>query len=168
MAAVVVEAVGVVAGVLGIAGFVENNLPAQTPKGSTVRVAVGLNGKSGLSGADGDAPSFQAWNENQETIGLSNDGQKIKSGGFVDIFVDQMATGSDHSTEQPTYLQIGAGNDAVCIAYVSVTQYPPTIHSEVPHYLTLRSLLKLGQTARSGDGLATGASNAAMIGMPPT
>ena len=116
-----VGVIGVVSGIVTITGFVQSNWPDKPAgEGSTVRCAVTLNG-NGLSNADGKAPSIQAWNENRETIGLSDDGQKIKSGSFADIFVDHHATGIDATGQQPTFIQLAAFDDAICVAYLSQT-----------------------------------------------
>lgn len=53
----VVEAIGVVAGVLGIVQFGMNNFADTTEPGSTIKVAVGLDGENGgTEDAGGDLP----------------------------------------------------------------------------------------------------------------
>lgn len=89
---------------------------------SAIRVAVALNGGldlpaplDGPTEADGDFPAILAFNELGGYIGSSWTHEKIPSGGFSEVIVDQ-AKGPG---QQATYLQFFARKDAVCIAYIS-------------------------------------------------
>ena len=92
------------------------------PNDSAVRVAVALDGgvdlpapNDGPTEADEDFPTILAFNELGGYIGSSWTHEKIPSGGFNEVIVDQ-AKGPG---QQATYLQFFARKDAVCIAYIS-------------------------------------------------
>ena len=104
---------GAVADTLGIYGFLAALFAGQNKNICTVRVAAALNG-NGLSGADGGVGAVRLYNENQQLIGSRN-GAYIGSGGFGDFAVQQP------NTQQATYVQIGATNDALCIPYATTT-----------------------------------------------
>ena len=89
---------------------------------STLRVAVALNGRSDLLApqdgpqeADGDFPAVLAFNELGGYIGSSWHNDKIPSGAFQDVIIDQ----DKGPGQQAAYLQFFAKNDAICIAYIS-------------------------------------------------
>ncbi|KAI0451230.1 hypothetical protein F5B21DRAFT_516857 [Xylaria acuta] len=80
--AAVLEAIGLISGVLGIIQFGIDNLPKEDSVGSTIRVTVGLD-----------------------------------LGEFGDITVDH----NHNSWQQATYAPFSANNDAISIAYASIT-----------------------------------------------
>ncbi|KAK7446355.1 hypothetical protein VKT23_014561 [Stygiomarasmius scandens] len=123
MATALVNIIGVVSGVVTIVGFIQSNLPSQNEaEGATIRVAVGVDGTDGLNEAGGNRPYVVGFNEVGDAIGLTENGDKIGSGQFVDMILDQNAAGEDHTKEQPTWLQFTqSGTDGICIAYISVT-----------------------------------------------
>ena len=117
MAAGIFEAIGVISGVLGIIQFGADNFPVPDKVGSTVRVAVGLDFSGGLREAGGDLPDVRLWNEAGEFLGKTTDPGKVGTGGYRDITVDH----KHDSTQQATYTLFSANNDAICIAYTSIT-----------------------------------------------
>lgn len=92
---------------------------------SVVRIAVGLNSHDHSApspddqpwDADGTTPALLAFNELGGYIGGSNWQKRphIKSGTYTDVTVHQ---GKGQGQQAP-YLQLFAGTDAVCIAYIS-------------------------------------------------
>lgn len=122
MASVALNALSVVSGIVTIVGFIQSNLPdGPDPIGAKMRVAVGLDG-NGLSEAGGDRPYVVGFNEVGDAIGLTEGGDKIGSGSFAEMVLDQNAAGTDATGQQATYLQITpSGDDGICIAYVSIT-----------------------------------------------
>ncbi|KAJ8109145.1 hypothetical protein ONZ43_g6215 [Nemania bipapillata] len=118
MAAVgILDAIGLLSGVLGIVQFGIDNVPKAESVGSTVRVTVGLDMKGGLNNAGGDLPDIRLFNEVGEFLGIVADPGKVKSGSFGDITVKH----NDNSGQQATYALFSANNDAICIAYTSIT-----------------------------------------------
>ena len=117
MAAGIFEAIGVISGVLGIVQFGIDNFAEPESKGSTVRIAVGLDYDNGLNNAGGDLPDIRLFNEAGGFLGMVADPGKVDSGGFADITVDH----DDDSTQQAAYTLFSANNDAICIAYASIT-----------------------------------------------
>ncbi len=113
----VIEAIGVISGVLGILQFGVDNFPEQKAVGSSVRVTVGLDTQGGLDNAGGDLPDVRLFNEAGDFIGIETDPGKVEDGGFGDITIDHKGD----STQQPTYALFSANKDAICIAYVSIT-----------------------------------------------
>ncbi|KAI1774803.1 hypothetical protein F4818DRAFT_418994 [Hypoxylon cercidicola] len=116
-AAGIIEAIGVISGVLGIIQFGADNFAAPESVGSTIRVTVGLDYSGGLNNAGGDLPDVRLFNEGGEFIGIKVGPGKVKDGGFGDIKIDH----NDDTTQQPTYALFSANNDAICIAYTSIT-----------------------------------------------
>ncbi|OTA92355.1 hypothetical protein M434DRAFT_387364 [Hypoxylon sp. CO27-5] len=115
--AAVIEAIGVISGVLGILQFGIDNFPKQDSVDSTVRVTVGLDTKGGLNNAGGDLPDVRLFNEAGEFIGITAGPGKVEDGGFKDIKVKH----KKDSTQQPTYALFSANNNAICVAYVTIT-----------------------------------------------
>ncbi|KAI1335271.1 hypothetical protein F5Y15DRAFT_255325 [Xylariaceae sp. FL0016] len=113
----VIEAIGLISGVLGIISFAQDNFPEQESVGSTVRVTVGLDTSGGLNNAGGDAPDIRLFNEAGEFLGMKADPGSVSDGGFLDITVDH----NDDDNSQATYALFSANNDAVCIAYTTIT-----------------------------------------------
>lgn len=119
----------VVSGIVGVTMFTKNEVPdfPTYHSNSIVRIAVALNGRGvntpepndGPTQADGTTPAILAYNEMGDYIGWSNWHHRphIKSGGYVDVVVHQ----DKGPSQQATYLQLFAGTDAVCIAYISQT-----------------------------------------------
>ncbi|GAP85847.1 hypothetical protein SAMD00023353_1401440 [Rosellinia necatrix] len=116
-AAVVVEAIGLISGFLGIIQFGIDNIPEVESVGSTVRVRVGLDFNGRLSNTGGDLPDIRLFNEAGEFIGITADPGTVKSGMAGDITVEHKS----NLGQQATYTLFSANNDAICIAYASIT-----------------------------------------------
>ena len=114
-----------VGGFLFGVNLVGTNMPdgRPGPYDSRVRIAVGLNGDKGWSGslrhAAGNAPLVNAFNENQNWCGSSdNKHPYITSGSFRDMTIRQSDVGPG---EQATSLHIIPTSNELCIAYISQT-----------------------------------------------
>ena len=121
--ATVFNVISVISAVIGLVGFLENNIPKdKSLKDSSVRIAVALNGHRGepfaLYHAAGPAPIVRAYNENKDYIGMSaNFLEEIESGSFRDLRIDQ----DWGPGEQAPWLQIIPTTNELCIAYISQT-----------------------------------------------
>ena len=119
------QVIGVVSGVIGIFQFLQSLFPPQTtPPAATslVRIGVGLDGTfdgQTLSDAEGAVKGIRVYNEDQQLIGTGKGDGVIPTGGYQDINIDQ----SQAPGQQPTYLQLNAGKDALCMAYIT-QQWP--------------------------------------------
>jgi hypothetical protein len=113
-AAVLINVIGVISGVLGIYQFGVDNFGGGDEGGSVVRIQVGLDVDGGLSNAGGDLPDVRLFNEGGEFLGSSYDPGTIQDGTTGDITVTQVFE------QQATYALLTANSDAVCIAYLSI------------------------------------------------
>ncbi|KAI1103608.1 hypothetical protein F4804DRAFT_342403 [Jackrogersella minutella] len=112
-----VDVIGLISGVLGIIQFASDQFPPTTSVDSTVRVTVGLDTNGGLDNGGGDLPDIRLFNEAGTFLGLAQDPGKVENGGFADVVIKH----EGKSTQQPTYALFSANNDAICIAYVTIT-----------------------------------------------
>ena len=125
---VVTNVLAVIGGVLTTTGFQENLMPHTStfdPKhgDSAVRVAVALDGgKPGgkhfdPQGADGTAPGVLVYNPDYDYVGHSDWKQRprIASGSYTDLIIYQ----AEGPGQQAPWVQLYAGDDAICVAYVS-------------------------------------------------
>lgn len=115
MGTAIINVIGVLASVLGIVQFGEDNFGGQDSGGSVVRIQVGLDNGSGLSNSGGDMPDVRLFNEVGEFLGATYDPGHIDDG----------TTGSDikisqTSEQQATYGLFTTNDDAICIAYLSI------------------------------------------------
>lgn len=105
-------------GIIGIA-FPENSIsPSPLAQGnSLLRIGIGLNSSASQS-LGGTVPSIKAYNEERVLIGSAggSEANRIDAGQFVTVTVKQNMT-----FQQPTYLDVAGGGDAVCIAYLLQT-----------------------------------------------
>ncbi|KAH0565860.1 hypothetical protein GP486_000738 [Trichoglossum hirsutum] len=113
--------------IIGIAGLINglafgilSVLPKMTPDkvdgvDSKVRIAVGLASQMG-----GDSPYIAAFNEMTQFVGYYDPSGKIETGGFSDFNINQHCD-KCRKGQQATYLQIFAGDDAICVAYIGQT-----------------------------------------------
>ncbi|KAI0393822.1 hypothetical protein F5Y17DRAFT_466626 [Xylariaceae sp. FL0594] len=115
--AAVMEVIGVVSGLLGIVQFGIDNFAPPDDVGSTVRVMVGLDIKGELNNAGGDFPDLRLYNEQGDCLGKKFDQGKTKTGSAMDMMVKY----SGDAGQQATYTLFTANNDAICIAYASIT-----------------------------------------------
>ncbi|KAI1437149.1 hypothetical protein GGR50DRAFT_115061 [Xylaria sp. CBS 124048] len=115
--AAVLEVLGLVSDVFGLVGFGQDALPQQNSKGSTIRVTVGLDVSGGLNNAGGDVPDIRLFNEAGGFLGMKADPGKVSTGDFHDVTVPH----ESNTGQQATYTLFSANNDAICIAYSSIT-----------------------------------------------
>ncbi|OCL05722.1 hypothetical protein AOQ84DRAFT_399413 [Glonium stellatum] len=113
--AAIIDVIGVVSGLLGILQFGMDNFGSQDTGGSVVRVKVGLDQDGGLSNAGGNVPDIRLFNEVGDFLGAHYDPGSITDGTDVDVTVSQT------EEQQATYALFSANDNAVCIAYVSIT-----------------------------------------------
>ena len=112
-----VEAIGLISGVLGIIQFGIDNFSPPDAEGSTVRVTVGLDFEGGLSNSGGDVPDIRLWNEVGGFLGSRVKSGKVDTGKFADVFVAH----EDGQGSQAAYTLFTAKNDAACIAAATIT-----------------------------------------------
>ncbi|KAG6026178.1 hypothetical protein E4U19_002749 [Claviceps sp. Clav32 group G5] len=114
------EAFGVFTGGLGIFSFVQHNFIDYKPQGAGYRFAVGLDGAgpwdNPLSNAGGNLPDIRAFNELGDLLGTTINDKSYCSSGRTDC--DSVV---DDVHDQPTYTLFSANNDAICLAYATVT-----------------------------------------------
>ena len=119
------DVIGVVSGVIGIFQFLQGLFPPPSPPSgatSQIRIGVGLNGNfdgQTLSDSEGAVKGIRVYNEDKQLIGTGKGDGVIPSGSYQDISIDQ----SQEPGQQPTYLQLNAGKDALCMAYIT-QQWP--------------------------------------------
>lgn len=110
------QVLGLLNTLVGIVSFLSSTFPAQQGPATVVRIAAGLNGPGGLSGADGTIDQIQTFDLNQSQLGqVDTLDSTIQSGSFVDYTVPQ------ETGDQATFIQVFGSKDAVCIAYIAVT-----------------------------------------------
>jgi hypothetical protein len=123
-AAVALEVFGLFAD--GILGLVDLLLPPpEIPTSplqqghSLLRFGIGLNSSVSQS-LGGTIPSVKVWNEEGILMGsaVGSPSRDIKPGTFqtVEVFHND-----SYLYQQPTYLEISGGSDAVCLAYIAQT-----------------------------------------------
>jgi hypothetical protein len=110
--------------VLTIVGFAQSNIPSHSYPQTSVRVHVGLNGYQGLDGAEGEYPFVELWNANNQKIG--DNWSQFSPNGFPSPNTPSIPTGTfrdvmiNSKGQQATYLELHGGDNAICMAYVSV------------------------------------------------
>lgn len=114
------EAFGVFTGGLGIFSFVQHNFIDYTPQGVGYRFAVGLDGAGSwnnpLQNAGGNMPDIRAFNELGDLLGTRINDKTYCASGRTDCDSEVPWV-----HEQPTYTLFTANNDAICLAYATVT-----------------------------------------------
>ncbi|KAK3180621.1 hypothetical protein K4F52_008087 [Lecanicillium sp. MT-2017a] len=116
-----IDAIGLVGSVLGIVGFFENLVPAAPPdRGATVRVKLGLSDDDDGAQIDGTIDAIYAWDINNNYLGQSG-GSYIKEGDIHDFIIDQDSGGT-----RSEYVGLAAANNALCIAWITVSQLDNT------------------------------------------
>ena len=113
-----VNVIGLVSGILGVIQFTEDHLPSHNGDGSdsALRVGLGLDSINN-SNAQGPIRHIKLYDENRNIIGAGSGSSTISDGGFQDINIQQRYGPS----KQPTYIQVNAADDGVCIAYLTQT-----------------------------------------------
>ncbi|RMJ21313.1 hypothetical protein PHISP_07818 [Aspergillus sp. HF37] len=111
--AALVNALGILAGSLGIISFGINNFGKAPSTGSTIKVAVALDGSGGTTNAGGGLPDVRVWDDFGAFQGMTVDPGKVEDGTLGSITVNH-----DH---QGVYSLFSANNDAICIAWITTT-----------------------------------------------
>ncbi|PVH76724.1 hypothetical protein DL98DRAFT_640301 [Cadophora sp. DSE1049] len=122
MAAALIDGIGLISGGLGIIGFIQDNLPGgELPEGATLRVKVGLEKGDDDGELKGNLAAVYAWDTNNNYLGQGA-GQDIAAGDAPTITVDQSSPGT-----RAEYVGLSGGDDAICIAWVTVAQKDETL-----------------------------------------
>lgn len=111
---VVLKTIGLLSDGLGIWGFTEGLIPGESDGKSVYRIATGLDGTDGLSNAGGTIEDIRILNTNNELIGVGDAGG-IEDGTHKDASVEH------DKGQQGVTTQFSAGDDAICIAYITAT-----------------------------------------------
>lgn len=111
----------------GLLGIIDLVLPAESPifmsdlsQGhSLLRIGIGLN-KTSTESLGGTIPSIKVWNEDKVQIGqaLGSPATYVENGTFTTVTVHH---DDGYTFQQPAYVEVSGGPDAVCIAYVAQT-----------------------------------------------
>lgn len=109
--------IGLLGSVLGIIQFGMDNFAAPDSNGSKITVAVGLDYKGGLDNAGGDLPDVRLFNEAGGFLGMAADPGDVDSGTAVEMIVPH----DEDSAQQATYGLFSANDNAICVAYVTIT-----------------------------------------------
>jgi hypothetical protein len=119
----VLKTIGLMADVLGIWSFFADQVPSPSNTATVFRIAVGLDGtrdpntpNTALSNAGGAIDSIRVYNGNGALIGVGSLRDPIGEGGFSDAVVRQ-----EDLAQQAVWTDFYAGDDAVCIAYITAT-----------------------------------------------
>ncbi|KAF7556137.1 hypothetical protein G7Z17_g1655 [Cylindrodendrum hubeiense] len=116
--AAAIEVIGVISGLLGIVSFAQDNFGEADTTTSSVKITVGLDVSGGLDNAGGSLPDVRLFNEAGDFIGISNSADAITDGSTGEVKI----THEDSSNgQQATYALLSANNDAICIAYMTMT-----------------------------------------------
>ncbi|CAM1502184.1 Fc.00g041680.m01.CDS01 [Cosmosporella sp. VM-42] len=115
--AALLDVIGVVSGILGIIQFGMDNFAEPDGASSVVKITVGLDVDNGLQNAGGSLPDVRLFNEAGGFLGINADGDGITSGNTGEINVSHQSGDG----QQAAYALFSANDDAICIAYVSIT-----------------------------------------------
>ncbi|KAG6040701.1 hypothetical protein E4U41_007376 [Claviceps citrina] len=114
-----IEIFGLFTGGLGIFSFAQHNFIERQREGVGFRFAVGLDGAGpkgkGLTQAGGTLPDIRVFNEHGDPLGRTLNKNYCGSG---DTNCDSTVY---NVNEQPTYTLFTGNDDAICMAYVTVT-----------------------------------------------
>ncbi|KAK7429152.1 hypothetical protein QQZ08_004367 [Neonectria magnoliae] len=117
MAVAAIEITGFVGSALGIIQFGMANFAQPETAKSVIKIGVGLDTKNGLNNAGGDLPDVRLFNEDGEFLGMSADPGDIDDGSTQEIQIEH----HDDNGQQATYALFSTNDDAICIAYASIT-----------------------------------------------
>jgi len=120
MAGIALSVVGLIQGaIFGIIPLLSSSITPDITSNidSKVRIGVALSGTE----TGGDAPYIAAFNELKEFVGYYDGGGKIERGGFSDFNINQHCSKGCQGGQQAAYLQLFAGDDAICVAYIAQT-----------------------------------------------
>ncbi|KAG5956533.1 hypothetical protein E4U58_006546 [Claviceps cyperi] len=114
------DAFSIFTGGLGLFTFTQHNFIDYRPEGVGYRFAVGLDGAgpwgNSLTNAGGNLPDIRAFNELGDLLGTTVNDNTYCASGRTDCDSEVVDV-----HEQPTYTLFSANNDAICLAYVTVT-----------------------------------------------
>lgn len=114
-----IEVVGVVSSMLGIFSFLQDNFQTQE-KGVAFKFAVGLDGSGPsahpLKNAGGNLPDIRVFNEHGDLLGKTLNHRHKCGNGHTDC---ESIVKDVH--QQPTYTLFSGNNDAICLAWATVT-----------------------------------------------
>ncbi|KPM38675.1 hypothetical protein AK830_g7877 [Neonectria ditissima] len=99
-----------------------DNFAAPETAKSVIKIGIGLDTKNGLNNAGGDLPDVRLFNEDGDFLGMSADPGDIDDGSTKEISIDH----DGDNGQQATYALFSANDDAICIAYASITW--PDVH----------------------------------------
>ncbi|KAK2836074.1 hypothetical protein FQN49_006709 [Arthroderma sp. PD_2] len=107
-----VNAIGVLSGLLTIFSFGEDHFGQEVHSGSTIKVAVALDGPQ-VSNAGGGLPDVRIWNDIGTFVGITTDPGRVENGNIGEIRIEHQ--------NQGVYSLFSANDDAICIAWVTTT-----------------------------------------------
>lgn len=132
----VMDAIGLVSGLLGIVQFMQDNFPEKPPQGASVRVKAGNPGDDNpgmvsvklnktkpsvlILTQDGDISHAYAWDFGNNYLGQA-DGAHLEIGDAATLTIDSFSSGS-----RADYIGVAADKNAVCISWISVTMFDET------------------------------------------
>ncbi|KAI9642417.1 hypothetical protein NHQ30_009222 [Ciborinia camelliae] len=113
------QVIGILFGAISLLPMLSTTQPDLTAQTSTIRIAAGtsINSKDSTSG---NTPGIRLFDVVGRAIGeKAGSKKKIADGSFADI---QIVAPKDVGARQAQYMSVvSGGNDALCIAYISVT-----------------------------------------------
>lgn len=109
----IVDAIGIISGLLGIVGFAQDNFVSEPKPGSTFNVAVALDGPGGTTNAGGDLPDIRVWNDLGKFVGMTADPGSVNDGNVGQAHVEH--------ENQGVYSLFSANDNAICVAWVTST-----------------------------------------------
>lgn len=121
---VLINTLGVIAGALGIFGFMQNQVDRAGKDDLVFSFKIGLDGAHGpgtppLTEAGGNLPDIRVFDNQGNFLGMAtNDRNKCESGED-----NCLAKVPGPIKQQPSYALFTANDDALCVAWASVT-YP--------------------------------------------
>ncbi|RSL61019.1 hypothetical protein CEP54_006481 [Fusarium duplospermum] len=114
-----VDAIGLVSGVLGIVSFIQSLIPENPKEGAIIRIKAG-NGGDNDEDSGGEVSAAYAWDFENNYLGRA-DGDSMELGGIVETMIDSFSGGS-----RAEYIGISVADDAVCVAWITVAQFDKT------------------------------------------
>lgn len=114
-----VDAIGLVSGVLGIVSFIQDLIPDNPVEGANIRIKAG-NGGDDDQDSGGKVTASYAWDFANNYLGRGVGGS-MEPGGIVDTVIDSFSNGA-----RAEYIGVSVANDAVCVAWVTVSQFDKT------------------------------------------